>query len=175
MKCCVQPSVRITNAERTNLHDLRVVTCCVCGCKIVAASVSMLDQYRYRRFYVRALTSRSRSPSQLRLLTPKTRPDFYVFLKPLFLASTASHNFITPRLIGACFLLPFREYFVARIKSTFIVASVGIKGDVPASTSSFRRKVDCATPSPVGARLEIVRLRSNPPFVFRRRLYRRYP
>ncbi len=52
--------VRITNAERTNLRDLWVVTGRVCGCKIVSASVSMLAQSLNRHYYVRATNSASR-------------------------------------------------------------------------------------------------------------------
>ncbi len=89
--------VRIRNAERTNLHDSRVVTCRVCGCMIVAVSVSMLDQYRYRHSYVRVLPSHSQSPSQLRLLTPKTRSNFLRFFEALFLASATSRNYSAPR------------------------------------------------------------------------------
>ncbi len=136
----------------------------------------MLDQYRYCRFYVRALTSRLRSPSQLRLLTPKTCPNFTFFLfEALFLASAASRNFTTLRSTGACFPLSLWQYLVALVQSMSIVASVEIKGRIPASTSLFGRKVGRATPSPVGACLEIVRSRSDPLSYFRRRLYRRYP
>ncbi len=68
----------------------------------------MLDLYRYRHSCVRALTSRSWLLSQLRSLTSSRVRTFYVFLfwSP-FIASAASRNFTTLRLIGACSLLPF--------------------------------------------------------------------
>ncbi len=127
--------------------------CRVCGCKIVSASVSMLHQLHYRRSCVRALNSRLRLPSQLRSLSSSRVRNlhFSLFFWSPLLASAASRNFTAPRLIGACFLLPFWQFVLAHVKSTILVASERIKGDVLAFAGLFRREVGRAAPSSLGA------------------------
>ncbi len=74
------------------------------------------------------------------------------------------------------FLLPFRQFVLARVKSRILVTYVRIKGDVLPFASSFRHEVGRAMPSSVGAFADGRLLEERiPSFLFFPSFYHRCP
>ncbi len=107
-----------------------------------------------------------------------TRPNFTFFPQffeaPFGFRSIALFYRAVP--YRRVFLLLFRQFVLMRVKSTILVASVRIKGNILAFAGSFRREVGHAAPSSVDAFAEGCLLEERiPSFLFLLSFYHRCP
>ncbi len=163
--------VRITNVEHANLHDSRVVTCRVRGCRDRCSILSMLDQLvKLPLFYHAALNSHPRffHPSCGHRCHHASERYVSFFSPSNFeapLASAESHNSTAPHLIGVFSFAVSADCWRGSIND--LCHACQTKAGVPASAGLFRCKIGRATPLSVGASAESCRFYFRCPYVSR--------